>query len=465
MELNMDGWGANEKYPHAFGEPYTSINRWYLKLKSELLPYAYSIAEESVSGLPMIRAMFLEYPNPYTLGKATQYQFLYGPYFLVAPIYQETRADEEGNDVRHGIYLPEGQWIDYFTGDLYEGGKIYNDVDAPLWKLPVFVKNGAIIPMANPSNNVSEINPNLRIYELYPHGSTSFTVYDDDGVTEEYRAGKGVRTLVESRVDDKNNVTVTVHPAVGDFNGFQKKKATEFRINVTQKPSGVSAKIGENSVNLAEANSMEDFKSRENVYFYDRAPNLNRFATKGSDFEKKVISGNPQLLVKLGAADITAAPTVLSVEGFRFEPAEKHRLSSGALTAPANAAVTEENAAAYTLKPTWTPFRMPISMKSNSAECCTPPSKGRNSCLRIWRLRRLIPSRCGPSTRTAIPRGRLSARRRKPTRLSSPFPELRARRASKTRAVPWRSCLTSRKRMPGTRSMARRPCRLTWSWI
>ena len=244
MELNMDGWGANEKYPHAFGEPYTSINRWYLKLKSELLPYAYSIAEESVSGLPMIRAMFLEYPNPYTLGKATQYQFLYGPYFLVAPVYQETRSDKEGNDVRHGIYLPEGQWIDYFTGDLYEGGKIYNDVDAPLWKLPVFVKNGAIIPMANPSNNVSEINPNLRIYELYPHGSTSFTTYDDDGVTEEYRTGRGVRTLVESRVDGKNDVTVTVHPAVGDFDGFQKKKATEFRINVTQKPSGFPPKLG-----------------------------------------------------------------------------------------------------------------------------------------------------------------------------------------------------------------------------
>lgn len=92
---------------------------------------------------------------------------------------------------------------------------------------------------------------------------------------------------MESRVDGKNNVTVTVHPAVGDFDGFQKKKATEFRINVTQKPSGVSAKIGENSINLAEANSLEDFKSRENVYFYDRAPNLNRFATKGSDFEKR----------------------------------------------------------------------------------------------------------------------------------------------------------------------------------
>lgn len=151
MELNMDGWGANEKYPHALGEPATSINRWYLKLKSELMPYAYSIAKEAVDGMPMIRAMFLEYPNAYTQGTATQYQYLYGPYFLVAPIYQATKADEQGNDIRNGIYLPEGVWIDYFTGEKYDGNRILNNFAAPLWKLPVFVKNGAIIPLTNPN--------------------------------------------------------------------------------------------------------------------------------------------------------------------------------------------------------------------------------------------------------------------------------------------------------------------------
>lgn len=61
----------------------------------------------------MIRAMFLDYPNDYTLGTATRYQFLYGPSILVAPVYQKTQADEKGNDVRHGIYLPEGNWIDF----------------------------------------------------------------------------------------------------------------------------------------------------------------------------------------------------------------------------------------------------------------------------------------------------------------------------------------------------------------
>ena len=114
MELNMDGWGANPKYPEVLGEPATSINRSYLKLKSELLPYTYTIARQAVDGKPMIRAMFLDYPNDYTLGTATEYQFMYGPSFLVAPIYKDTKADKEGNDIRNGIYLPEGRWVDYY---------------------------------------------------------------------------------------------------------------------------------------------------------------------------------------------------------------------------------------------------------------------------------------------------------------------------------------------------------------
>lgn len=352
MQLNMDGWGANEKYPHALGEPVTSINRWYLKLKSEIMPYAYSIAKESVNGLPMIRAMFLQYPNTYTLGKATQYQFLYGPYFLVAPIYQATKADEQGNDIRNGIYLPEGEWVDYFSGEVYQGGRVINNYASPLWKLPVFVKNGAIIPMTLPNNNVSEVDKKLRIYELYPYGQSTFTEYDDDGVTEEYRLGKGVSTLIESNVDAKGEAIVTIHPAQGDFNGFIKEKATEFRINVTEKPKKISVTIGKNKIKLTEASSMDEYLQKENVYFYDAQPSLNKFATKGSEFEKEVITKNPQLLVKLAASDITVAPTLLKVKGVVFKPVNNYLVTSGSLVAP-KAQVTDENTAAYTLKPTW----------------------------------------------------------------------------------------------------------------
>lgn len=352
MQLNMDGWGANEKYPHALGEPATSINRWYLKMKSEIMPYAYSIAKEAVDGLPMIRAMFLEYPNPYTLGKATQYQFLYGPYFLVAPIYKATKADEKGNDIRNGIYLPEGEWVDYFSGEMYKGGCILNNYASPLWKLPVFVKNGAIIPLTNPNNNVSEINKNLRFYEIYPAGKTSFTEYDDDGLSEEYRAGKGATTWIESNADPKGSVTITIHPTQGDFTGFTKEKATEFKINVTECPKKISATIGKSSIKLTAANSMDEFRQKDNVYFYDAQPNLNQFATKGSEFEKEVITKNPQVLVKLASSDITANSTVLKIDKFVFAPADRHRVTSGSLTAP-KAQITDENTKAYTVKPTW----------------------------------------------------------------------------------------------------------------
>ena len=155
MQLNMDGWGSNPKYPQALGEPATSINRSYLKLKSMLLPYTYSCAHEAVTGKPLMRAMFLDDSNDYTHGSATRYQYMYGPSFLVAPVYQNTSADKEGNDVRNGIYLPKGTWYDYFTGATYEGGCILNDYFAPIWKLPVLVKSGAIIPMVNPNNNPS----------------------------------------------------------------------------------------------------------------------------------------------------------------------------------------------------------------------------------------------------------------------------------------------------------------------
>ena len=113
---------------------------------------------------------------------------------MIAPIYQATKADAQGNDIRNGIYLPEGEWVDYFSGELYQGGRIINNFTSPLWKLPVFVKNGAIIPMTSPNNNVNETAKHLRLYELYPYGQNTFTEYDDDGITEEYRAGKGAST-------------------------------------------------------------------------------------------------------------------------------------------------------------------------------------------------------------------------------------------------------------------------------
>ena len=237
MQLNMDGWGSNEKYPQALGARAADINRRYLKLKSALMPYTYSIAHEAVTGLPMIRAMELEDEQAAKV-YTTRYQFLYGPSFLVAPVYQNTAADADGNDTRCGIYLPEGRWMDYFTGEVYDGGIVLGNFAAPLDKLPVFLREGAIVPMTAPHNNPSQMDKGLRIYDIFPgREASSFTEYDDDGRTQAYLDGACATTQVSCK-PWKKGLRITIAPTEGGFDGFVKEKATQLRIRC----SGMSEK-------------------------------------------------------------------------------------------------------------------------------------------------------------------------------------------------------------------------------
>ena len=351
MELNMDGWGANPKYPHILGEPAASINRTYLKLKSALMPYTYSIAHEAVFGKPMIRAMFLEDTNEYTLSTATKYQFMYGPSLLVAPIFEETAIDKEGNDIRNGIYLPKGKWVDYFTGDVYEGGRIINNVDAPLWKLPVFVKSGAILPMTHPNNNPNAIDPHFRAYEIYADGHSSFKEYDDDGKTQDYLRGRSTETLIEANEAD-GKLRVSIQPTTGDFQGFCKDKVTELRINASAAPKKVVAKYNNKKVTLRAVASVDELAQTENSFFYDAQPNLNQFATKGSAFEKVEIIKNPVIYVRLAQCDVTQTALEVTVNGFAFAPEDRQLVSSGALEAP-KAVITDANTLPSSLIPSW----------------------------------------------------------------------------------------------------------------
>lgn len=344
MQLNMDGWGANPKYPQALGEPATSINRNYLKLKAAMLPYTYSCAYEAVAGQPLIRAMFLDYPSDFTHSAATKYQYMYGPSMLVAPIYQPTQADAQGNDIRNGIYLPEGQWIDYFTGDVYEGGRILNNFDAPIWKLPLFVKAGAIVPMNRPNNNIYEVNTAERIFDIWPAGHSEFTLYDDDGNTEAYLRGEHATTKVTSELDAKGNLAITICPTEGNYDGMVKEKSTLVCINTTARPKSVRAIIGKKKVTLTEGEGA-------NTWRYVERPQLNQFSTQGTDMAKVEVTKNPVIEVNLAKGDIMTDETTIEVKGFVYDKPATHMLTNhGTLSAPV---ATDTKVAPYTLTPTW----------------------------------------------------------------------------------------------------------------
>lgn len=336
MELNMDGWGANPKYPQVFGGEYENIVRAYLKLKSELLPYAYTYAREAVDGKPMIRAMFLDAPNDYTHGVATKYQFLYGPDFLVAPIYQETRPDADGFDVRDNIYFPEGIWYDYFSGKPYEsdGTIVLNNFATPLWKLPVFVKAGAIIPMVNDNNNPSQIDKSLRIYEIWPkEGSSEMTEYDDDGTTQAWLNGAFSTTKVAADLNAKGVLNLTIDPTKGTFDGMTADQATLLRVPATVAPKNVTVKVNGKKIKAARVMSYDDQTVDGASWFFNTA--VNRLQPWGVD---NGIEGNTetmsQLWIMIPTVDRANSKISVEVKGYEFKPqaAEPAML---ALTAPA----------------------------------------------------------------------------------------------------------------------------------
>lgn len=337
MQLNMDGWGSNPKYPQALGDKAAKLNRYYLKLKSRILPYQYSIAREAVDGKPMIRAMFLEEENAYTLGKRTEYQYMFGPNILVAPIYKETRADKDGNDVRDGIYLPKGEWVDYFTGDVYAGGRIINNYAAPLWKLPVLIKRGAIIPVHKATRNPSEMDPKMRAYEIYPMGETSFTEYDDDAKTQAYLRGESTTTKVLSNLDEKGNLTITVEPTKGGFEGFETQKFTHLTVFCSQEPAKVSAKVGGKKVKLTEVGTYAAWKSTPNSYYYGR--------NDEDEFMKA-----SALMVNVEETDVVSNAVQVTASKVVVDNANKLLANTGVLSAPKARMDGNE---AYTLTPVW----------------------------------------------------------------------------------------------------------------
>ncbi|MFL0266812.1 TIM-barrel domain-containing protein [Candidatus Clostridium radicumherbarum] len=342
IQIDMDGWGSNAKNPWVFGEPYTSINRMYLNLKAQMLPYYYTYAaESSKTGMPMVRAMVLEYPNdPFTYGKQTQYQYMWGKNLLVAPMY---RGDENNAGIRNGIYLPDKNqvWIDYFTGDQYKGGVVLNNFSTPIWKLPLFVKNGAIIPMTTENTSPSKIAKDAdRIFEVYPSGNTDFSMYEDDGYSQNYKNGVYAATKITSSapVTGKGQAVITVDKAVvnsGDYAslGLDKQRGTQFIVNVQEKPESLQVKVGGTEVQLTEVTSEADFNAASgNVYFYNEKPNLNKYASAGSDFANTEITTTPKLYVKVAKTDVTANSVELTVNGFNNTQAVK---DDGAIAPPA----------------------------------------------------------------------------------------------------------------------------------
>jgi len=266
--MSMSGWASNnkngikDKQPWLFGEPFTSINRKYLKLKQRLTPYMYTLCNEAYqTGVPSVRGLILEYPDdPVTWGTATQYEYLLGQNLLVAPVYKP-------EDKRDSIYFPEGTWYDYWDGTAYRGQSLINNYPAPLDKLPLFVRAGSIIPMYQQMNYDWERPTDTLTLDIYPSGNSSFVMYEDDGLTREHRDGVFAETLfvVKAPQNNQGPAQVILDAATGDFKGRLKQRVYQLEIH-----TGYSAeKITLNGKKLKKIKSKEAFDTGGTGWYYN----------------------------------------------------------------------------------------------------------------------------------------------------------------------------------------------------
>ena len=130
--------GTSKREPWHF-PAISNLIRKYWKLRYQLIPYIVEQSEITIrTGMPVLRAMLLHYPDDRTCRQIDD-QYFFGENMLVAPV-----MNPEG---KRDIYLPEGKWVHFFTKEVFDGSRWLKNVKVPLEEIPVFVKQGAEIPM------------------------------------------------------------------------------------------------------------------------------------------------------------------------------------------------------------------------------------------------------------------------------------------------------------------------------
>lgn len=209
--------------PHGIG-----ISRWpldrpeevqhdakkYSELRYMLMPYTYTYAHVAAeTGIPMTRAMILDHQNDSSAWK-NDLQYMWGNEMLVAP-----NCSDSGNV---SVWLPKGNWYDFWNDAQLKGDQTIS-YPAPLGKLPLFVKAGSIIPAANYALSTAFMRGDSLTIHVYTGADGSFSLYEDDGITERYKS-KGEKRITNISFTQESSF-IAIHAAQGSYTSAVKSRA------------------------------------------------------------------------------------------------------------------------------------------------------------------------------------------------------------------------------------------------
>ena len=169
---------SRDAEPWCFGEEVEQISRNYINLRYQLMPYIYScFYTSSQNGIPVVRSLAIDYSHDEKIYDWNyQHQFMLGESILVAPV--------ESTKELVKVWLPHGTWYDFWTDNKYDGGQEVV-VECPIWRLPVFIKGGSVIPMQSIVQSLSDKHDSLLRLHVYP-GESQSIMYEDDGVSYDF---------------------------------------------------------------------------------------------------------------------------------------------------------------------------------------------------------------------------------------------------------------------------------------
>ncbi|HEX2901551.1 MAG TPA: TIM-barrel domain-containing protein, partial [Bacteroidia bacterium] len=243
---------SRDAEPWSFGEEVEDIARNFIRLRYRLLPYLYSAFEEARFGMPIARSLALEWPqDPKIYQQPYDAAYLFGPEILVIPVESHRQLAK--------IYLPAGQWYDFYDDSLLEGGKEHL-IELNIEKLPLYVRAGAVVAMQSPVMHTEAAHAGVLHLHVYSgEASRKVHVFEDDGLANtethisDFASRMGIHHGHERRL--------SLEPQLGNY-------PSEFR-KVKLYLHGVDADVDIFLNGIKPKVSHEDFKLVEPVSRFD----------------------------------------------------------------------------------------------------------------------------------------------------------------------------------------------------
>jgi alpha-glucosidase len=242
--------------PWAFGPEVEKISKKYIEMRYKLLPYLYNEFKDAAdNGKPVQQPLVYQFQEDENTHDISD-QFMFGDTMMLAPVVKK-------DQITRKVYLPKGiKWIDYWNGQQYNGGQTIT-VNAPLEHLPIFIKNESIIPTREVQQYTSEKPLTNLLIDTYVDNNATYTFYEDDGETENYK--KGEYNLTKFVVQRKqNSITFKQKQKVRNYADSNLQQYT-LKLNNTEKPSKIQA--GKNI--FQEVGTLAETMNNPNMFFYD----------------------------------------------------------------------------------------------------------------------------------------------------------------------------------------------------